>query len=324
MQHFEYYVRRVQGNVQIPLFDLERCLDFAFDVAKATFGLEFSCERDTGAKVIRATASQAGSECGAVNFDLWDDALAPKSANTTIGARNRMDWAGRLQFPVANVSCRFKRRDEQGISITYQNVHSLFHEFGHAINHLCMARIVPSESGLEYLPIERLETLSMWFEKWVFHPAFVSAVAQESDVQRRIRVAQAIKRLEYRRTHVERAVTAALDFEANRHADETVRDAFKSLDVRFGISRHCAVEDFLASFTLPMLEANPGGYFAYLWGAAESAQQFTLWRSSDPSTWPNRERALALFASCFDFDVPSASVDASAAFSFYEEDIRLD
>jgi len=324
MQHFEHYVRRVQGDGQIPLFELERCLEFAFDVAKATFGLEFCRERDTGANVIRATASQAGRECGAVNFDLWDDTLAPKLANTTIGARNRMAWAGRLQLPVAHVSCRFKRRDESGSAITFQNVHSLFHEFGHAINHLCLARVVPSESGLEYLPIERLETFSMWFEKWALHPTFVSAVAEESGEQERIRVAQSIKRLEYRRTHVERAVTAALDFEVNRHPDLTVRAAFQALDARFGISRHCTVEDFLASFTLPMLEANPGGYFAYLWGAAESALQFAPWNSSDPNNWPSRERGRALFAPCFDFDVPGARVDPSAAFSFYEEDIGLD
>jgi oligopeptidase A len=324
MQHFEHYVRRVQGDVQIPLFNLERCLGFAFGVAKATFGLEFSCEVDARANVIHAAVSQAERECGAVNFDLWDDARAPRSSNTTVGARNRMAWAGRLQLPVAHVSCRFKRRGDQGSAITFQNVHSLFHEFGHAINHLCIARVIPSESGLEYLPIERLETLSMWFEKWVFHPAFVSAVAQESDVQKRIRVAQAIKRLEYRRTHLERAVTAALDFEANRYPDMTVRAAFQALDDRFGISSHCAAEDFLASFTLPMLDANPGGYFAYLWGASESAQHYVPWRSSDPGTWPDGERARTLFASCLDFDVPSTSVDAGAAFSFYEEDVAID
>lgn len=321
MQHFEYYMRRVQGDVEIPLFDLDRCLLFAFDVAKSTFGLEFSCDGDTGANVIRATATRNGREGGIVNFDLWDDALAPKSANATIGARNRMAWAGRLQLPVAHVSCRFKRRDEAGGAITFQNVHSLFHEFGHAINHLCMERVVPSESGLEYLPIERLETLSMWFEKWVFHPAFVRALDPAGDVQQRIGAAQAIKRLEYRRTHVERAVTAAIDFEVNRRSGTTVRGAFQTIDDRFGISRHCAVEDFLASFTLPMLEANPGGYFAYLWGAAESAQKFAPWRLSNSDGWPDRENARSLFASCFDFDVASANVEPSAVFSFYEEDI---
>ena len=320
MQHFEHYVRSVQAGARIPLFDLERCLGFVFMVAKAAFGLEFVLGREAGANVIRVDVCQDGRACGTINFDLWDDAFAPKRANVTIGARNRMAWAGRFQLPVAHVSCRFKRRDEAEGAITFQNVHSLFHEFGHAVNHLLMASIVPSESGLEYLPLERLETLSMWFEKWIFHSNFAPAVAPQSDAHTYIGVAQTIKRLEYRRTHLDRAVTAALDFEVNKSKGLTVRDAFRLLDRRFGISRHCVLEDFLASFMLPMLEANPGGYFSYLFGAAESAEKFALWASSDSSAWPNRHGASETFASCFNFDVPGSTVISRAAFSFYERD----
>jgi oligopeptidase A len=315
MHHFEYYVRRTQSGEPVPLFSLERCLDFAFDIAKAVLGLEFHRAPEQGGNVIRVEASRQGQSCGVINFDLWQS-VAPKPANTTIGARNRMDWAGCVQLPVAYVSCRFRRRDEQGSDITFQNVHSLFHEFGHAINHLLITRTIPSESGLEYLPIERLETLSMWFEKWVFHPSFaISAAAGEDDSG--IRRAQAIKRLEYRRTHVDRAVTAALDFEVSK-CKGSVRNAFEALDRRFRISRHCALEDFLGYFTLPMLDANPGGYFAYLWSAAESAEMFALWRSHNAEEWPSRARASEIFAPFFDFDAPSLGVAPGAAFSFYE------
>ncbi|WP_375790679.1 M3 family metallopeptidase [Bradyrhizobium sp. vgs-9] len=318
MQHFEYFVRQVQDGARIPLFQLDRCLEFAFDVAKAAFGLEFVRAPRTSAHVIRVDVRQQGRPCGMINFDLWDQLLAPKAANTTLSLRNRMDWAGRLQLPIAYVSCRFKRRDEQGSAITFQNVHSLFHEFGHAINHILISRVLPSESGLEYLPLERLETLSMWFERWVFHPRFAASVAPSTpQVLASIAVAQAIKRLEYRRTHVDRAVTAALDFEVGR-SDASVREAFASLDDRFGISRQCAVEEFLGSFTLPMLEANSGGYFAYLWGAADSAEKFAPWRSDAPGTWPSEDNARQMFAGCFDFDAPSAAPAAESAFAFYD------
>jgi oligopeptidase A len=320
MQHFEYFVRRIQDGTQVPLFNLEHCLSFVFDVARAAFGLEFARVTGTSAHVICVEVLQRERPCGTINFDLWDQLLAPKPANTTLGMRNRMEWMGRVQLPIAYVSCRFKRRDQEGSAITFQNVHSLFHEFGHAINHLLIARLIPSESGLEYLPLERLETLSMWFERWVFHPRFASAVSSTPQIQASIAVAQAIKRLEYRRTHVDRAVTAALDLEVSR-SGASARGAFEALDRRFGVSRHCAIEDFLGYFTLPMLEANSGGYFAYLWGAAESAEKFAPWRFREAGAWPSQERARETFAPCFDFDAPSSAPVVESAFSFYEHEM---
>jgi len=158
----------------------------------------------------------------------------------------------------------------------------------------------------------------MWFERWVFHPELAKRLPLSADERVGLHLAQHIKTLEYRRTHVDRAVTAALDYEVNGPVETSVAAAFKRLDASFGISAACEIDDFLPYFNLPMLQANPGGYFSYLWGAAESAERFLPLLSLEFDALPGPEVMLRQFSNCFDFDEPSVEPSTAAAFAFYE------
>ncbi len=237
MDHFGAYMRTVAGDAPLPQFDLNECLDFIFAVARSTFGLVVRRVSGTNDHVLTAGVWDGTEEIGQIHFDLWDTDRKTLKANTTTGIRNRTDWSGLVQRPVAYVSCRFRKAQDGIHRITFQNVHSLFHEFGHAINHLCIRKRIPNQSGLEYLPLERIENLSMWFEKWVFHAEFARHLALTPADRAGLEQCQRIKKLEYRRTYVDRAVTAALDFDIHRRSRGGVMDSFRRLDERFGISR---------------------------------------------------------------------------------------
>jgi oligopeptidase A len=318
MDHFGYYLRNLQDGKTVPLFSLEACLDYISFVADRVFGLTLERVPRKSTHVITVDVSLDANRCGQINFDLWDDGPKRRNANYTKGARNRMDWAGLVQQPVAYVSCRFQRRPDGANLITFQNMHSLFHEFGHAVNHLLIRKRLPNQSGLEYLPLERLENLSMWFEKWVYHPEFANSLPLSSADKEGLALAQSIKMLEYRRTHVDRAVTAALDFEVHGRAGSGLRESFELLDDRFGISRYCSLGDFPAYFTWPMFQANPGAYFSYLWGAGDSAEKFAPFMARTFEDMPPPAEVRAMFSACFDFNEPSTEPDIKAVFSFYD------
>lgn len=320
MNHFGHYVRRLQSGRRVPLFPLHECLDFAFAVARRTLGLIVEHTDDPDPHVLTVSVRRASAPdeiVGHINFDLWHSEHKTTAANHTKGIRNRTQWKHIVQRPVAHVSCRF-RRDAQGREhITFQNVHSLFHEFGHALNHLLIRRRLPTRSGLDYLPLERLEDLSMWFEKWIYHPGLNDYLTLAGDGPDGLELCRRIKSLEYRRSHVDRAVTAALDFTVHRDG-VGLAEAFAGLDERHGISRSCSLGDFPAYFTQPMFQANPGAYFAYLWGASFSAAAFLPFferpfDSLEPG--PDPEDA---FRGCFDIDAPSALPDLDPVFRFYE------
>lgn len=317
IDHFGYYVHQLVGDQRVPTFELEDCLGFIFFVAKHTFGLTLTRQPATSPYVIAVDAEVEGRPVGQIRFDLWDSG-ARRSANTTRGIRNRTDYRGLIQQPVAYVSCRFRRDGDGSSRINFQNVHSLFHEFGHAVNHLLIRKRLPNQSGLEYLPLERLEHLSMWFEKWVYHPQLAEHLALDPEEAEGLAVAQRVKMLEYRRTHVDRAVTASLDFEVHRRPGVGIGEAFASLDARFGIAGSCSLGDFPAYFTWPMFQANPGANFAYLWGAADSAGKFEPFRHRRVEESPPPVTVHQLFSACFDYDEPSQEPDSRSVFGFYD------
>lgn len=317
LDHFGHYVHTLQAGRRIPLLRLDDCLSFIFLVAAKTFGLSISRAAGVGGNTVTTTVALDDSLVGQIIFDLWDVGRTSRAANYTRGIRNRTDWAGLVQTPIAYVSCRFNS-DHRGASrITFQNAHSLFHEFGHAVNHLLIRKRLPNQSGLEYLPLERLENLSMWFEKWVYHPEFGESLRLNAEDSEGLALCQYVKALEYRRTHVERAVTAALDFDVHRRGQGGLRESFERMNERFRISPCCTLGDFPAYFTWPMFQANPGANFAYLWGASDSAQRFIPFMHRRLDDVASSTEVRAMFSSCFDGDEASCEPESDTTIDFY-------
>ncbi|WP_069812838.1 M3 family metallopeptidase [Streptomyces sp. TP-A0874] len=317
MDHFGHYLRKLQGDLPVPLFDLQDCLGFVRRVAERVFGLTMSQLPDNGSQVLTVVVSRGEQVVGYINFDLWD-AGRNRAANSTSGIRNRVDWGDIVQLPIAYVSCRFHRQPDGRDRITFQNVHSLFHETGHALNHLLVSKRLPTVSGLDYLPLERIEDLSMWHERWVYHPDFVDHLDLSADERAGMEFCQRAKILEYQRTHVERAVTAALDFGVHGAEEGGLRAEFDRLDERFDISRYCSLGDYPVYFSWPMINANPGASFVYTRSAAASAEAFApvLGRrldDLDPAEFEGR------FAACFDYDLPSGTPDIRSIFTSYRD-----
>jgi oligopeptidase A len=316
--HFGHYLRTITDEQPMPRFSLDAAMSYAFTVAEAVFGLTVR-RVDTGSPhVLGVEVYRDGEEVGRVNFDLWDMDRKTVEANHTRGLRNRTDFSDFVQHPVAFVSCRFRRQHDAANLITFQNLHSLFHEFGHALNHLLIRKRISNRSGLEYLPLERLENFSMWYEKWVYHPEAADHLGLTGDERAGLDVAQRVKALEFRRTAVDRAVSALLDFELHRRGRGGMTDVFDDLDQRYGIGRHCALGDFPAYFTWPMYVAQPGANFSYAWGAADSCQRFAPFRALSLADIRRDTGLRELFSPCFDFNAAGSRPDSAAVFAFYE------
>jgi oligopeptidase A len=317
MDEFGFHLVQRYGGDTMPMLALNGCLRFAFDVSHRVLGLDFERIDDVGDWLIQVDVLKDGRAAGRIHFDLWAEHNQPKDANFTRGLRNRTAWKTVEQIPVAHVSCRFRREDDSREFLNFQNVHSLFHEFGHALNHLFIKQRMPNQSGLEYLPLERLEILSMWFEKWIFHREFASYVTSSDVELNRLATAQEIKMLEYRRTHLDRAVTSLIDLIIHEQPDLGVKEAFRGLDERFGIKEACDFGAILQGFTWPMMQSNPGAYFAYLWAAGKSAEMFAPFLTSLLSDAPEARVTWERLAECFEFDHPSAAPTVESVFAFY-------
>lgn len=318
--HFPRFVRQRFERQRVPLFPARDVIEVAMSIAGDLFGLAFDqCSTRHDNVLVFDVTRRDGGRAGELHLDLWDASRKSVKANTTHTLGSPAASSSR-SHPIAYISCVF-RRDETGADlITFQNVHSLFHEFGHAVNHMLLRDRLPSPTGLEFLPLERIEILSMWFEKWVYHRSFASALGLDGDAADDLYQCQQAKILEYRRTHVDRAVTAALDLMLHDSSELSYESAFAGLDERYSLGDRCHVGDFPGYFSWPMLRANPGAYFSYLWGAASSAAAFLPFLDLPLDSLSDAAISNGLQASlvgCYSFDEPSPVPASGATVSFY-------
>jgi oligopeptidase A len=168
---------------------------------------------------------------------------------------------------------------------------------------------------LDYLPIERIEDLSTWFEKWVYHPRFAEHLALPPGDMAGLAVCARIKRLEFLSGNLDRAVVAALDFDVHRRGSGGFADSFHRFDESHGLAGFCRLGTVASYLLSPMCRAFPGANFAYLWGAAFGAQAIAPWLRA-----PTPTQATAILEPCLDPDAPSEEPGLDPLFLFYGAD----
>lgn len=107
--------------------------------------------------------------------ELYADLYARK--NKQSGAwmdrcRNRMRLNDKtLQLPVAYLTCNFTPPLKQQALLTHEEVITLFHEFGHCLQHLLTQIDYPEVSGINGIPYDAIELASQLMENWCWEKA---------------------------------------------------------------------------------------------------------------------------------------------------------
>jgi len=316
MDHFPYFLRARQGARTLPMLSLDACLAYVADITSCYFGAELRATQAADAEIQPMAVYVDGVCRGHISFDLLDRA-GPRPA--FIGSGNSpTEWE--MSRPSARVLCRHSNRQGVGRAITFESLHSVLHEFGHALNHVLARHEVPTRSGGDCLPVERLENLSCWFEKWAFHPGLAARLGLSDEDKEGLAVCRSVKMLEFRRTNLDRALTAALDFELHRRQEGGYREVYAEIDASYGVSRFCGLAEILHHFTTMNFTENCGGSFAYLWGGAFGAENFKRLAVPNLQALEGFVRATEVFAPCFDRNIGSALPDIGAVFEFYSSD----
>lgn len=272
------YLKISAGERALPLFPVEGVLRYAFDILA---GLGFSVDPvpegpSDGVTVALRRGDDGHLPVGHLRFDLW-----PLSGRGDGDPHERSTGAdGR--FPLTgHVLCRI-RRDGDEAAMTFDAVHSLLHEIGHALDHLLTGSGSPDLSGMDRLPPERVEGLSMWWEKWAYHPALEHALDLPPDQREGLAVCRRIKAAEFARSDIDRAVIAAVDLEAHTRTPTGLADAYWRVDAAFGVADLCDLADLPDYYSWPVFRTLPGAGFLYLWGSADSARRFGDLRGRGP------------------------------------------
>ncbi len=287
-----------------PYLTLDAMLGAVFDVAHRLFGLEFEAfEAPLWSPDVRAwRIMREGREMAIFLGDFF--ARPSKRSGAWCGSLQVQHKIGAGQRAIVTNVCNFTPPAEAGAPafLSWDDAHTLFHEFGHALHHILSDVRWPSISGTS-VARDFVELPSQLYEHWLEQPEVLDRHARHAEtgaalpasLRDRIIAAgnadQGFATLEYLQS-------ALVDLAFHRGAppaDPMARQAqvLAALDAPAAIPMRHATPHFAHVFTG---DGYSSGYYSYLWSEVMDADAFEAFRETgdifDPETAKRLERAI--------------------------------
>jgi oligopeptidase A len=274
-----------------PYFALPRVLDGLFALVKRIFGVE-----------VEAADGQAPVWHDDVHFfRVFDESGAPiaafyldpysRPADKRGGAwmdecvvRKRASTDDKPRLPVAYLCCNQTPPVGDTPSLmTFREVETLFHEFGHGLQHMLTRIDYPDASGINGIEWDAVELPSQFMENWCYHRATLLGLAKHwqtgetlpDELFEKLKQArtyrsgwQMLRQIHYARTdlHLHHAYTPG--------ADSSPFDAERRIAKDTLVVQPLPEDRFLCGFTHIFAGGYAAGYYSYKWAEVLSADAF--------------------------------------------------
>ncbi|MBP9943483.1 MAG: M3 family metallopeptidase [Desulfomicrobium sp.] len=187
-----------------------------------------------------------------------------------------------VRLPVAYVNCNQRPAlDDAPSLMSFQEVTTLFHEFGHALQHMLTTVNHGLVAGIANVEWDAVELASQFMENWCYHPQTLSGLARHYQTGEAMDAALLDKLLEARTfragSNALRQVCFALTDLALHTADPDTLDPMETAQriAREILPLPPLPEDrFLCSFSHIFAGGYAAGYYSYKWAEVLSADAF--------------------------------------------------
>ena len=213
----------------------------------------------------------------------WMDTLVGRSAVMAPSGQ-----AARL--PVAYMICnQGKPVGGKPSLMTFREVETLFHEFGHALQHMLTTIDYGMASGISNVEWDAVEIASQFMENWCYDRDTLKVLARHYDTDEPL-PDDTIDRLLGARTFREGSNTlrqvnfGLLDMELHQRFDpagqETILDVQRRIDAETLILPSLEVDRFYCSFSHIFAGGYAAGYYSYKWSEVLSADAFSAFEEA--------------------------------------------
>lgn len=187
-----------------------------------------------------------------------------------------------VRLPVAYVNCNQRPAlDDAPSLMSFQEVTTLFHEFGHALQHMLTTVNHGLVAGIANVEWDAVELASQFMENWCYHPQTLSRLARHYQTGEPMDAALLGKLLEARTfragSNALRQVCFALTDLSLHTADPATLDPTETAQriAREILPLPPLPEDrFLCSFSHIFAGGYAAGYYSYKWAEVLSADAF--------------------------------------------------
>ena len=279
-----------------PYFQLPKVLDGMFELASRLFGITIQTA-DGEAPVWHPDVrffnvlNGGGEKIACFYLDPYSRPATKRGGAWMNGAVGREKLPGcDLQIPVTYLVCNQTPPEGGKPSLmTFLEVTTLFHEFGHGLQHMLTTIDEPDAAGINNIEWDAVELASQFMENWCFHkPTLLSmtahvdtgaplpeAIFDKVYAARNFRAASNL----LRQCHL-----SMLDLELYERfspgGSDPIEAAIERINRLATIMQPLPEDQFLCSFTHIFSGGYSAGYYSYKWSEVLSADAFSAFEEA--------------------------------------------
>jgi oligopeptidase A len=279
-----------------PYFQLPKVLDGLFGLAQRLFGVTIQAA-DGEAPVWHPDVhffkvlNERGEKIACFYLDPYSRPATKRGGAWMNGAvgRERLPGAG-LQIPVTYLVCNQTLPEGGKPSLmTYYEVTTLFHEFGHGLQHMLTTIDEPDAAGINNIEWDAVELASQFMENWCFHKA--TLLSMTAHVETGAALPEAI----FDKIYAARNFRAASNLLRQCHLSMLDLELYERFNPDGGTPIQTAIDhinriatvmpplpedQFLCSFTHIFSGGYAAGYYSYKWSEVLSADAFSAFEEA--------------------------------------------
>jgi oligopeptidase A len=286
-----------------PYFALPRVLDGLFELARRLFGVRIRAADgevpvwDPAVRFFRV-ANDGGRDIAAFYLDPYSRPGNKRGGAWMNNAIDRRRTAAETRLPVAYLVCNQTLPVDGGVSLmTFAEVETLFHEFGHGLQHMLTRVDYVDAAGINNVEWDAVELPSQFMQNWCYHAETMLGTRETPGLARHYHTgaplpAELFRKIQAARiyragsTTLRQVYFATLDLELHHrfvvgHPEaETVLDMQRRVAAANTVLPPLPEDRFLCGFSHIFAGGYEAGYYSYKWAEVLSADAFAAFEEA--------------------------------------------
>ncbi|QDU48374.1 M3 family metallopeptidase [Gimesia panareensis] len=278
-----------------PYFSLEKVLDGLFDLVHRIFGITVTAAAEdvpVWNKDVRFfhIADEGGKTIAGFYLDPYARPADKRGGAWMDDCLGRKLVHGEVQLPVAHLVCNSTPPvGDKPSLMTFREVETLFHEFGHGLQHMLTTIDEADAAGINGVEWDAVELASQFMENWCYHKPTLLGMAKHYETGETLPDELFEKIKAARNFQAGTLMLRQIQFgvvDLKLHSEFDPAGAESVFDVQREVSQTTSVlpmlpEDrFLCSFQHIFAGGYAAGYFSYKWAEVLSADAFSAFEEA--------------------------------------------
>lgn len=278
-----------------PYFSLEKVLDGLFQLVNRIFGITVtpvSDEIPTWNDDVQyySIANEQGETIAGFYLDPYARPADKRGGAWMDDCLGRKIVNGNIQIPIAHLICNSTPPVGSKPSLmTFREVETLFHEFGHGLQHMLTTINEADAAGINGVEWDAVELASQFMENWCYHKPTLLGMAQHFETGETLPDELFEKIVAARNFQAGSQMLRQIQFgviDLKLHSEFDPEGPQSVFDVQREVSKTTSVlpmlpdDRFLCSFQHIFAGGYSAGYFSYKWAEVLSADAFSAFEEA--------------------------------------------